>query len=50
MPELHGKVAVITGAGSGLGKAAGQLFAAYGAKVLLGDITGCRAGHCLLDW
>src|SRR5690349_17487601 len=38
--ELKDKVAVITGAGSGLGRAAAQVFARYGAKVVLGDISG----------
>lgn len=42
MVDLHGKVAVITGAGSGLGRAASQVFAAYGARVVLGDITGAE--------
>ncbi|CAN7587222.1 SDR family NAD(P)-dependent oxidoreductase [Phenylobacterium sp. LjRoot219] len=42
MAELDGKVAVITGAGSGLGKAAAELFAAYGAKVVLGDVSGAE--------
>ena len=35
---LHGKVAVITGAGSGVGRAACGLFARQGAKVLAVDI------------
>jgi NAD(P)-dependent dehydrogenase (short-subunit alcohol dehydrogenase family) len=34
---LDGKVALITGAGSGIGRAAAQLFAAEGAKLVLGD-------------
>jgi NAD(P)-dependent dehydrogenase (short-subunit alcohol dehydrogenase family) len=42
MSELDGKVAVITGAGSGLGRAAAQLFAGYGARVVLGDISGAE--------
>lgn len=42
MAELAGKVAVITGAGSGLGKAAAELFSAYGAKVVLGDVSGAE--------
>ena len=37
--QLHGKVAVITGAGSGIGRAAALLFAAQGARVVLGDRT-----------
>jgi NAD(P)-dependent dehydrogenase (short-subunit alcohol dehydrogenase family) len=34
---LEGKVAIITGAGSGIGRAAALLFAAQGAKLVLGD-------------
>jgi NAD(P)-dependent dehydrogenase (short-subunit alcohol dehydrogenase family) len=35
---IDGKVAVITGAGSGVGRAAALLFARHGAKLVLGDI------------
>ncbi len=38
--RLDGKIAVITGAGSGMGKAMAQLFSAEGAKVVLADISG----------
>jgi NAD(P)-dependent dehydrogenase (short-subunit alcohol dehydrogenase family) len=38
--RLEGKVAVITGAGSGMGKAMAELFAAQGAKLVLADISG----------
>jgi NAD(P)-dependent dehydrogenase (short-subunit alcohol dehydrogenase family) len=37
--QLEGKVAIITGAGSGIGRAAALLFAAEGAKLVLGDKT-----------
>lgn len=40
MGELTGKVAVITGAGSGMGKAAAVVFARHGAQVVLADISG----------
>ena len=36
---LHDKVAVITGAGSGVGRAASLLFAEHGAKVVAADIN-----------
>ncbi|MGW3566100.1 SDR family NAD(P)-dependent oxidoreductase [Streptomyces sp. NPDC000941] len=40
MGEMDGKVAVITGAGTGMGKACAQLFAREGAKVVAADISG----------
>ena len=40
MGELAGKVAVITGAGSGMARAAAQVFVREGAKVLAADISG----------
>lgn len=38
--RLKDKVAVITGAGSGMGKAMAELFAAEGARLVLADISG----------
>jgi NAD(P)-dependent dehydrogenase (short-subunit alcohol dehydrogenase family) len=38
--ELDGKIAVITGAGSGMARATTQVFVREGAKVLAADITG----------
>ncbi len=37
--QLSGKIAIITGAGSGIGRAAALRFAAEGAKLVLGDKT-----------
>jgi NAD(P)-dependent dehydrogenase (short-subunit alcohol dehydrogenase family) len=39
MGQLDNKVAIITGAGSGIGRASAILFAAQGAKLVLGDKT-----------
>ena len=40
MNRLEGKVALITGAGMGIGRAAAVLFAAEGARVVVADING----------
>jgi NAD(P)-dependent dehydrogenase (short-subunit alcohol dehydrogenase family) len=42
MSMLEGKVAVITGAGSGMAKASVKVFAREGAKVVAGDISGAE--------
>ena len=42
MGELDGKVAVITGAGSGMGRASAEVFARAGAKVVAADISGAQ--------
>jgi NAD(P)-dependent dehydrogenase (short-subunit alcohol dehydrogenase family) len=55
MGKLEGKVAIITGAASGIGEAAARRFAAEGAAVVVGDINreggeavaaNCRAAGC----
>ncbi|HTK61430.1 MAG TPA: SDR family NAD(P)-dependent oxidoreductase [Pseudonocardia sp.] len=38
--ELEGKVAIVTGAGSGMGRATAATFARYGARVLAVDVSG----------
>jgi NAD(P)-dependent dehydrogenase (short-subunit alcohol dehydrogenase family) len=44
MKKLENKVSVITGAGSGMGKAMAKLFAAEGSKVVAADINQERLG------
>lgn len=39
MARLQGKTAIVTGAGSGIGRASAKLFAAEGAHVLASDVT-----------
>jgi NAD(P)-dependent dehydrogenase (short-subunit alcohol dehydrogenase family) len=41
---LEGKVAIVTGAGGGIGRAEALLFAKEGAKVVVNDVGGSRAG------
>lgn len=42
MGELDGKVAVITGAGSGMGRASAHIFVREGARVVVGDVSGAE--------
>jgi 3-oxoacyl-[acyl-carrier protein] reductase len=39
MGRLEGKIALITGAGQGIGRAAARLFAAEGARVVVAEIA-----------
>ena len=43
--RLKGKVALITGAGMGMGRAASVLFAEEGARIVVGDIDGAAAAE-----
>ncbi len=49
MGRLDGKVAVITGAGSGIGRVAASLFAAEGAQVVVADLVGDQAEGAVAD-
>jgi NAD(P)-dependent dehydrogenase (short-subunit alcohol dehydrogenase family) len=42
MGELDGKVAVITGAGSGMGRASARIFVREGARVVVADVSGAE--------
>jgi len=49
MARLDGKIAVITGAGSGIGRVAASLFAAEGARVVVADVAADQAESAVAD-
>ena len=48
-PSIPHQVAIITGAGQGLGAAAARLFAVHGAAVLVADLDGGKAAGVVAD-
>ena len=44
MGQLDGKVAIVTGAASGMGRATAHLFADEGARVVVADLGAARVG------
>jgi NAD(P)-dependent dehydrogenase (short-subunit alcohol dehydrogenase family) len=47
--RLEGKVALITGAGGGMGRTAARMFAAEGARVVLADVTDEMVASAIAD-
>jgi len=45
---LDGKVALVTGAASGIGRASAALFSAEGARLILSDRSSFTTGHVLM--
>src|SRR5262245_25391455 len=49
MKRLEGRIALVTGAASGIGRATAQLFAEEGAHVYLADVNGAGAETAAAD-
>ena len=49
MTQLHGKIALITGAAAGFGEGIARLFVAHGARVMIADIDGVKAAQVAAD-
>ena len=47
--DMSGKVALVTGAGSGIGRECARLFAAEGASVVVADVDVAGSGCAELD-
>lgn len=47
MPDLKDSIAIVTGGGSGIGRAISETFAASGAKVALFDLDESASGECV---
>ena len=49
MPQLQGKIALVTGAAGGFGEGIARLFVAQGARVMIADLDGAKASQVAAD-